>query len=73
MTKIYKHVEDLIAAVKALPNSYEKNKMNSHLQDVRAWAKMHSLRYEQAPHPAENCICIEGAVDAGCPVHGAPS
>lgn len=63
-------IQITIDGLKKMPNSYEKNKVNSHLQDALVWAKELERKSVQAPHPADQCICLVGAVDEKCPVHG---
>lgn len=77
------HIKDIITAVKALPNSLERNKTVSHLEDARVW--MHSIEFKEGNRygvpptqrkdlEAEDlglrCSCPEGAVDSHCPIHG---
>ena len=62
-------IKHLIEQAKTLPNSLERNKTISHLEDARVWARQLENKYSQAPHPADQCICPNGAIDAKCPVH----
>lgn len=62
-------IQALIDKVKQQPNSLERNKVISHLQDARAWAITLRARLGTAPHPAEQCTCPQGAIDAKCPIH----
>lgn len=71
------HIKDLIIAAKALPNSLERNKSVSHLEDARVWMESLELkegkRYGVPPESSHTCICPPGAVDPNCPVHGGKS
>lgn len=66
---ISEDIQHLIEQVKTLPNSLERNKTTSHLEDARVWAKQLENKFSHAPHPADQCTCPAGAVDAKCPVH----
>lgn len=73
------HIEDLITAAKALPNSLNRNKIISHLEDARAHAQVLELDYKgdykHAPARASvaTCTCPQYpyAQDFNCPVHKA--
>lgn len=78
---ISNHVEDIITAVKAKPNSLWKNKALSHAHDMLAALKM--LEAEEYAHQNPSghteplnapkprfCTCPEGGVYTTCPVHG---
>jgi hypothetical protein len=63
-------IKVLIDKVKALPNSLERNKIVSHLEDAKAHAIALQYRLGDAPDIATHCTCLPGAVDTSCPVHG---
>lgn len=63
-------IEKIILQLNALPKGYERNKINSHLQDAIAWAEKYERKYEIAPPIGEECCCPPGARDFTCPVHG---
>lgn len=79
------HITDLITATKAMPNSLQRNKIMSHLED----AKAHALVLESysgatyAPgttavpggqvvngNSSIACSCSVGVRDNDCPIHG---
>lgn len=75
------HIQDLVTAVKAKPNSEWKNRTVSHLQNALATCKMLEDDEAQAigikrpgaalKHQSDGqCTCLEGAIDATCPQHG---
>lgn len=77
------HIEDLITATKALPNSLHRNKIVSHLEDAKAHAIALDIKIDireiQEPSPfdgksaldyARGCICHKGMTDKQCPIHG---
>lgn len=63
-------ISSIIDNLKNVPNCYERNKINSHLQDALVWAKELSRKHNVAPHPADQCTCVVGAVDKNCALHG---
>lgn len=75
------HIQDIITAMKAMPNSLHRNKAVSHAEDSLA----HMLVLEMELYPDRVveghtrplnglvggvCICPDGAIDKTCPVHG---
>lgn len=63
-------IQNVIDAVGAEKNSLERNKLNSHLQDALVWARALENKFQTAPHIADQCTCVVGAVDKSCPLHG---
>lgn len=63
-------IKGLIDKTKALPNSLERNKIVSHLEDAKAHAIALQYRLGTAPDIGVECSCIAGAVDVHCPKHG---
>jgi hypothetical protein len=81
---ISEHMEDVITAIKEMPNSLWKNKALSHAHDTLAALRM--LETEKYPTPKlgglseagnglemkeQRCTCpAPGAIDSRCPLHG---
>ena len=53
MTDLPNHIQDLITATKAMPNSLERNKIVSHLEDAKAHAIALDHRLDKAPPPTD--------------------
>ena len=86
MENLANDVKRLIERARTYPNSKERNKVISKLEDALAWAQMAKNDMSAAPNVAQNepagpyaeldglqsteCICKPGMVMASCPVHG---
>jgi hypothetical protein len=66
---ISQKIQQIIDEVKSEKNSEERNRIVSHLKDAQAHAVAREKKYQDAPHPADQCICPEGAQATDCPVH----
>ncbi len=63
-------ISALIDALKLEPNSKERNKLSSKLED--AWAKVLDGKYKPLPNEHSDCICQSGVFDPSCSVHKKP-
>lgn len=65
-------IQSLIDEIKQDPNSLERNKMVSHLEDAKAYAIAQTAKVPSslaATAPA-SCTCVMGAIARDCPQHG---
>lgn len=82
---ISNHISDILTAAKELPNSLERNKLISHLNDAYfvayyieakgrdklAQSNVVGIDIENIEKQlSEICICPAGSLDTACPIHG---
>lgn len=68
---IPEQITRLLGQVRALSNSYARNKTVSNLENARVWAKELQPENTEAKSnlPTAECICPEGGMRTDCPVH----